>query len=60
MHQYEYADKKIALVKGEEMGRFNMGSTVILLTGSNVTWESALKAEQKVRLGQKLATAKIR
>jgi phosphatidylserine decarboxylase len=60
IHQYEYADKKIALVKGEEMGRFNMGSTVILLTGSNVTWESALKAEQKVRLGQKLATAKIR
>jgi phosphatidylserine decarboxylase len=60
IRHYEYADKRISLAKGEEMGRFNMGSTVILLTQPNVVWEQSLKAEQKVRLGQKLATAKPR
>lgn len=56
IRQYDYADKKISLAKGEEMGRFNMGSTVILLTPPNATWESSLKPQQPVRLGQRLAT----
>jgi phosphatidylserine decarboxylase len=56
---YEYVDKKIILPKGTEMGRFNMGSTVILLTGPNVKWEPALSAEQPVKLGQKLATVNL-
>ncbi len=60
IQHYEYADKKIMLSKGAEMGRFNMGSTVILLTGPNVNWEPALTAEQPVRLGQKLAAVKTR
>ncbi|HEX5055568.1 MAG TPA: archaetidylserine decarboxylase [Gammaproteobacteria bacterium] len=57
---YEYADKKIVLAKGEEMGRFNMGSTVILLTPSNLSWEPSLKAGQAIRLGQKLGTMQKR
>jgi phosphatidylserine decarboxylase len=59
IQHYEYADKKIILPKGAEMGRFNMGSTVILLTGPNVKWEPALSAEQPVKLGQKLATVNL-
>lgn len=59
IQQYDYADKTIALPKGAEMGRFNMGSTVVLLTQPGVAWEASLKAEQKVKLGQKLATVKM-
>jgi phosphatidylserine decarboxylase len=41
---------------GEEMGRFNMGSTVILLFGQQrIAWEETLKTGQNIRLGQKLA-----
>lgn len=39
--------------KGEELGRFNMGSTVVLLFQRNrVTWDSALRPEATVQLGR--------
>ena len=31
----DYTDKNITLKKGEELGRFNMGSTVILLSNTD-------------------------
>jgi phosphatidylserine decarboxylase len=34
------------------MGRFNMGSTVILLTPSQVEWLPHIQAGYKVRMGQ--------
>lgn len=41
--------------RGEEMGRFNMGSTVILLLPpGTVTWIPALAPGAKVRMGQAL------
>ena len=43
----------ITLEKGEELGRFNMGSTVILLLEPNrVNWHPHLRAGRDVRLGQ--------
>lgn len=45
------------LAKGEEMGRFNMGSTVILLLEDpHLRWETGFAATISVRLGQALAT----
>ena len=45
----------VLLDKGEEMGRFNMGSTVIVLCGRDtVNWDPALQAGASVRLGRKL------
>ena len=39
--------------KGEELGRFNMGSTVILLfQHDRARWEGALAPEVRVLLGQ--------
>ncbi|NOS75240.1 MAG: phosphatidylserine decarboxylase, partial [Methyloglobulus sp.] len=36
-----------------EMGRFNMGSTIIVLFGKDkVQWESEFKADQLVKLGE--------
>jgi phosphatidylserine decarboxylase len=43
------------LEKGAELGRFNMGSTVILLFGANrARWHPEIKAGCVVRLGQSL------
>jgi phosphatidylserine decarboxylase len=45
----------IELARGAEMGRFNMGSTVILLFGKDrVDWLDSLQAEQTLRTGQAL------
>lgn len=50
-----YADAHIRLNKGEEMGRFNMGSTVVLLLPPGApTWTDEWKAEMKIKLGQAL------
>jgi len=45
----------IHLEKGTEMGRFNMGSTVIVLFAKQaVRWDPTVKAAAHVRMGQKL------
>ena len=38
--------------KGEEMGRFNMGSTVILLMGQKVNWLQKLRPGNTVKVGE--------
>lgn len=53
----DYADKDISLSKGDEMGRFNMGSTVILLMPQNtINRLVELRAGDKVKVGQKLGS----
>ena len=51
----EYSDEDITLAKGDEMGRFNMGSTVILLMppGALKSLEG-LGAGDAVKVGQRL------
>jgi len=45
----------LALERGAEMGRFNMGSTVILVVARDaVTWLAGLGAGARVRVGQPL------
>jgi phosphatidylserine decarboxylase len=45
----------VQLDKGAEMGRFNMGSTVILLFGPGAArWEGSIQAGAAVRMGQRL------
>ena len=41
------------LSRGDEVGRFNMGSTVILLYGRDrVAWDAALAPGQRIRMGE--------
>lgn len=49
----DYGDKQpIQLEKGEEMGRFKLGSTVIVLFGADkVQWAESLGAESAVKMG---------
>jgi phosphatidylserine decarboxylase len=45
----------VELARGAEMGRFNMGSTVILLFAKDrANWHDGLQAEQSVQMGQAL------
>lgn len=45
----------VQLARGAEMGRFNMGSTVILLFGKQrVAWTRELTADQPVRMGERI------
>ena len=54
---WDYKDGEVQLAKGAEAGRFNMGSTVILLFAKDrVRWEAAYGAGSVVRMGRKLAT----
>lgn len=53
INRKKYVD--IELKKGEELGIFNMGSTVILAFESNsVEWHKHLKPEQRVQMGNSL------
>ncbi len=48
-------DGAVRLDKGAEMGRFNMGSTVILLFGRGAArWDAEIRAGRTVRMGQRL------
>jgi len=52
---WHYPENPPVLSRGEEMGRFNMGSTIIVLFGDGaVEWEEALTADSIVRMGQSL------
>lgn len=48
----------IKLAKGDEMGRFKLGSTVVLLFGEDaIQWQQEHQAGGSIQLGQRLATA---
>jgi len=48
---------EVTLNKGEELGRFNMGSTVILLfPPGTIRWSENLRPEQAVNMGQQIGT----
>lgn len=51
---WQYTEETaITLTKGEEMGRFNMGSTIIVLFAKdNMHWLPDLAADSPVKLGQ--------
>lgn len=49
-------DTPIQLPRGGEMGRFKLGSTVIVLFGDQaVEWQEALKAGDTIRMGQAIS-----
>jgi len=54
-----YENVNISLEKGAEMGRFNLGSTVILLMNDKVKLFDTIKHDETVILGQPLATYEI-
>jgi len=56
---YKRGPGMVKLAKGEEMGRFMLGSTVILLFPENtIEWQEQYTANSPTRLGEALATIK--
>ena len=46
---------QVSLEKGDEMGRFNMGSTVVLLFGpGHMSWNENLQPDQTVKMGESI------
>ena len=58
--RWEYrGDDAPALARGEELGRFNMGSTVILLFGRDrTTWDAEITADTPLRMGRRIGVVK--
>jgi phosphatidylserine decarboxylase len=55
IRHWDYRDQNLGLEAGAEMGRFNMGSTVIVLFGPDrVEWDARIDAEASVRMGERL------
>ena len=50
---YDYTEKEFKLLKGEELGRFNMGSTVIILLPETAP-AIKLQSGQELKMGQSL------
>jgi len=52
---WQYQDNAPALEKGAELGRFNMGSTIIALFGKDkCIWDESLTAGKPVKLGERI------
>jgi phosphatidylserine decarboxylase len=51
--EWRYDDQEIVLKKGEEMGRFLLGSTIVMLFRQNtISFNPAWEPERSVRLGE--------
>jgi len=59
VRRFDYGNKNITLNRGDEMGRFNLGSTVIVLTTDTMKIDGAMIAAAEIKLGQCLATPNI-
>lgn len=54
---WEYQHNPVSLKKGEEMGRFKLGSTVILLMPkANWQWHQSIGLQSTLKLGQRLVS----
>jgi len=55
----QYPNEDIQIHQGQEMGRFNMGSTVILLFAKDVMqWSAGMKADKEIIMGENIGSVK--
>ena len=60
VREWTYAPGEVALKKGEEMGRFLLGSTVVMLFPENTLgFQQEWEAARPVRLGEALGNARM-
>ena len=52
---WDYRDAPLPLERGAELGRFNIGSTAIVLFGrGKAQWDTTVQADSTVRRGQRM------
>lgn len=54
--RFDYSNEEIILQRGDEMGRFNLGSTVIVLATNKMQLDKSMSTGSEIKLGQCLAT----
>ncbi len=55
VREWSYADKPLEFAQGDEMGRFLLGSTVVLLFGKrHIAFNPTWRAELPVRMGEEM------
>jgi phosphatidylserine decarboxylase len=55
VRSWQYQENAPTLKIGEEMGRFNMGSTIIVLFGKDMAqWDNEFTADKVVKLGERI------
>lgn len=54
INRFDYKKGEVTLQRGQEMGRFNLGSTVIVLSTEQFKLDEAMTPGNVVRLGQRL------
>ncbi len=58
LREWRYEDQNIVIKKGDEMGRFLLGSTIVMLFKKDtIRFNPEWKAERPVRLGEVMGTA---
>ena len=58
--EWTYADRDVVLKKGEEMGRFLLGSTIVMLFGrGTITFNADWAPERSVRLGEMMGNRPV-
>ena len=57
IQRFSYADEEIRLKRGDEMGRFNLGSTVILITTEYFKLAEHIEAGAVVYMGGNIGRA---
>ena len=58
--EYRGAEPRVSLARNAELGRFNMGSTVVVLLPPGIELDPHLSAGDAVRVGQRLAAPAVR
>lgn len=60
LQTWDYMDNPMLLEQGQEMGRFNMGSTIIVLfEAGRVKWSRELNSGSPVKMGQRIGLTTI-
>lgn len=54
IRHFNYVKGEVMLERGQEMGRFNLGSTVIVLSTEKFKLDAAMAAGKEVKLGQRM------
>ncbi|MDH5612602.1 MAG: archaetidylserine decarboxylase [Gammaproteobacteria bacterium] len=54
INHFDYKKGEVTLERGQEMGRFNLGSTVIVLTTARFKLDALITPGKEVKLGQRL------
>ena len=52
---WSYDDPTLTFAKGDQIGHFNLGSTVVMVCSGGLQWLSSLESDMSTRMGETLA-----